>query len=187
MRRLLAALAIGLTLACGAAAGGFSLTSPDLGPARRFGARQVLNIHGCTGGDVSPALRWRGAPKGTRGFALTVFDRDARGGLGWWHWVVLDLPASAHGLVAGAGAAGGHGLPGGARNGPTSFGFAAYGGPCPPPGAPHHYVFTLYALKVARLRGPIGRDPAKLAAALRAASLGRASMVATYARVASAH
>jgi len=39
--------------------------------------------------------------------------------------------------------------------GMTDFGTKGYGGPCPPAGdPPHRYVFTLYALKVARLDVP---------------------------------
>ena len=37
-------------------------------------------------------------------------------------------------------------LDGGARQAVNDFGKTGYSGPCPPPGAPHHYVFKLYAL-----------------------------------------
>ncbi|MDE2007354.1 MAG: YbhB/YbcL family Raf kinase inhibitor-like protein [Rhodospirillales bacterium] len=178
------AAALALLLAMPAAPGlasSFALSSPDLGPGGRLGVRQELNIHGCTGGDVSPALRWRGAPAGTRRLALVMFDRDAGGGRGWYHWSVLDLPASARGLPAGAGASGGHALPKGARNGPNSFGFAAYGGPCPPPGPVHHYVFTLYALPRAGV-GAGARDPAALAGELGRAAIGTARLVGVFGR-----
>jgi hypothetical protein len=37
-------------------------------------------------------------------------------------------------------------LPSGAKQGTNDFGKIGYGGPCPPPGKPHHYFFKLYAL-----------------------------------------
>ncbi|MDE2580844.1 MAG: YbhB/YbcL family Raf kinase inhibitor-like protein [Rhodospirillales bacterium] len=185
-RRRFAALAwmlAGLACAPAALAGGLALSSPDIGPGGMIPKAQELNIHGCTGANLSPALRWSDPPSGTRSFALTLFDRDARGGLGWWHWVVLDIPAGMRALARGAGAPGDAGLPAGARQGRTSFGFAAYGGPCPPRGEPpHHYILTLYALRVARVAGPRGGDPASLAARLRQDALATAELRGTYGR-----
>ena len=180
LRRALVVLGFALLLGAAGATGRFVLTSPDLGPAHRFQRAQVLGR--CGGGNRSPALRWHGAPPGTRGFALTLFDRDARGGAGWWHWVVLDLPAGTRGLASGAGTPASHRLPAGARQGRTSFGHAFYGGPCPPPGPAHHYVLTLYALRVARLPAPLPQDPAAIAAVLRREALATTTVIATYAR-----
>ena len=103
------------------------------------GATVPLDFVRCGGKNVSPELHWSGAPAGTKSFALTVFDPDARKGAGWWHWVAYGIPASTHEIAAGAK------VPG--TEGDTSFGQPGYGGPCPPPGdSPHHYQFTLYAL-----------------------------------------
>ncbi len=108
---------------------------------------------GCTGKNVSPPLSWRGAPANTRSYALTMFDPDARRGQGWWHWVVFNIPASAHGLPVNAGAGDGTSS-GSLQNGWTDFQHAGYGGPCPPVGdPPHHYVLALYALDVTKLKG----------------------------------
>jgi Raf kinase inhibitor-like YbhB/YbcL family protein len=97
------------------------------------------NAYGCTGKNTSPELHWSGVPAGTKSFALTVFDPDAVKGKGWWHWVVYGIDPHARSLAAG------EPFPG--LEGKTSFGSTGYGGPCPPPGdAPHHYLFTLYAL-----------------------------------------
>jgi Raf kinase inhibitor-like YbhB/YbcL family protein len=114
---------------------------------------QVFGGFGCTGKNISPALAWSGAPEGTKSFALLVHDPDApTGGAGWWHWLVLNIPASATGLAKDAGKADGSGLPAGAAQINTDFGAPGWGGPCPPVGdKPHRYVFTLYALKTERL------------------------------------
>jgi len=106
---------------------------------------------GCGGKNVSPQLAWRGAPAGTKSFAITCFDPDAPTGSGYWHWLVFDLPASLTKLDAGAGSSA---TPGGGRSGYSDFGLNTYGGPCPPKGdQPHHYIFTVYALDVPKLEG----------------------------------
>jgi Raf kinase inhibitor-like YbhB/YbcL family protein len=38
--------------------------------------------------------------------------------------------------------------PDGAKQGKNDFRRIGYGGPCPPPGKPHRYVFTVYALDI---------------------------------------
>ena len=131
----------------------FSLTSPDIRPNGTIAMEQVFNSFGCTGRNISPALAWSGAPEGTRSFALLVHDPDApTGGAGWWHWLMVNIPASAAGLAKDAGKADGSGLPSGAVHVNTDFGGPGWGGPCPPVGdKPHRYNFTLYALKTERL------------------------------------
>src|SRR5262245_1957323 len=89
-----------------AAQSGLMLTSPDIGEERMVANEQVYNDFGCTGGNVSPALSWSGAPANTKSFALTVFDPDAPTGSGWWHWVVVDIPANTTQLPKGWGKVG---------------------------------------------------------------------------------
>lgn len=177
-------LASGLAaLCCATQAVAFELRSPGLAAGGTIPAAHVYRGHGCTGGNRSPALAWSGAPALARSFAVTVFDPDARGGAGWWHWLVIDIPATTHDLAEDAGAAGGAHLPAGAVQIRTDFGTAAYGGPCPPPGdAPHHYVFTIYALKTARLDLPDGASAAAADAAIRANAIGKAQFTARYGR-----
>jgi Raf kinase inhibitor-like YbhB/YbcL family protein len=98
----------------------------------------------CGGGNFTPELHWSGVPRGAKSFALIVRDPDAPMAGGFFHWVLYDIPASARELNPNA-------VPAGTKTGTSSTGRAAYYGPCPPPGPPHHYVFTLYALDVARL------------------------------------
>ena len=57
--------AVGL-LASGAAAQAMALTSPDIKPGARIADEQVFS--GCGGKNISPALSWSGAPKGTEEF-----------------------------------------------------------------------------------------------------------------------
>ncbi len=135
------------------AAARFRLSSTDFKPNGPIGMEQVFNSFGCTGQNISPALAWSGAPADTKSFALLCHDPDApTGGAGWWHWLVLNIPASVSALAKNAGAADGASLPAGAVQVNTDFGGPGWGGPCPPVGdKPHRYVFTLYALKVDKL------------------------------------
>jgi Raf kinase inhibitor-like YbhB/YbcL family protein len=119
----------------------FTLASNTFKPDSRMPATTEYDRSGCSGQNVSPELHWSGAPAKTKSFALIVHDPDAPAAGGWYHWVVYNLPASSHSLAAGAKLAA-------SQLGTTSWGDAGYGGPCPPPGAPHHYNFTLYALDV---------------------------------------
>ncbi len=135
----------------------------------------VYNASGCHGDNVSPALEWHGAPEGTSGFAITVYDPDASGG--WWHWVVLDIPAITDRLEEGAT------LPPGAFALKNSFGHARWDGPCPPPDdPPHHYVFTVYALDTAALGLPAIASPQDAKAAIAQHTLAKTSVTLTYGR-----
>jgi Raf kinase inhibitor-like YbhB/YbcL family protein len=100
----------------------------------------------CEGADISPPLRWSGAPQGTKSFALIIDDPDAPDPrapkMTWVHWVVYDIPADANGLAEGATK---RGLPVGAQQGLNDWKRADYGGPCPPIGR-HRYFHKLYAL-----------------------------------------
>jgi Raf kinase inhibitor-like YbhB/YbcL family protein len=114
----------------------FELSSPA------FGEGEVIpDRFACTGENLSPELTWGDPPAGTQSLALLFDDPDARG---WVHWLVYNLPAEVRGLPEDL--PDGDTLPMGGLQGVTSFGDVGYGGPCPPPGAPHTYVFTLYAL-----------------------------------------
>ena len=161
---------------------GLRFWSPGIkGP--NLGMDQVFNGMGCTGKNNAPELRWSGAPAGTKSFAITVFDPDAPTGSGWWHWVVYNIPASAAAIPARAGAANGAGLPAGSVQGVTDFGAPGFGGACPPKGdKPHRYVFTLYALKIAKLDVPPTATAAMVGFNLHANSIAKAMFTEYYGR-----
>ena len=160
----------------------FSLTSPDPDLRHHFPDKYVLNGFGCTGGNVSPPLRWSNVPPGTLSYVITLFDQDEHATpSGWWHWVVYDIPATARQLPAGAGAGLSASLPAGARQGRSDLGTDAYHGPCPDKGdAPHRYVFTIYALNVAHVDvppEPVDPSGAMVVASLAPNLLGQARLV----------
>jgi len=177
-------LALALLGAAGLAHGaGFTLSSPTIKPGSTLTQAQVFNGFGCNGQNVSPALAWSGAPAGTKSFAVTVYDPDAPTGSGWWHWLVINLPAATTGLAEGAGAADGKALPAGAGQGRTDFGAPGFGGACPPQGdKPHRYIFTVYALKTDKIDVPPDATAALIGFMLNANKLATASFTAKYGR-----
>jgi Raf kinase inhibitor-like YbhB/YbcL family protein len=113
-------------LALSGAAQALTLTSPDIKPGARIADEQVYS--GCGGKNVSPALSWSGAPKGTKSFALSVYDPDAPTGSGFWHWVVFNIPPDVTSLPKGAGDPKSDAAPKGAVQSRTDFGAPGYGG-----------------------------------------------------------
>ncbi len=97
----------------------------------------------CAGEDVSPPLSWGDPPEGTESFALIVDDPDAPMGT-WVHWVLHNLPADWRSLPESVPAE--DQLSDGALHGTNSWERRDYGGPCPPSGSTHRYVFKLFAL-----------------------------------------
>lgn len=161
----------------------FNLASPDIAGKKAISEDQVFNGFGCSGKNISPALKWSGAPAGTKSFAVTVYDPDAPTGSGWWHWVVINLPADTTGLAEGAGTADGKALPPGAVQGRTDFGGPGFGGACPPEGnKPHRYIFTVYALKVDKLEVPADATAALIGFMINANKLGSATFTAKFGR-----
>lgn len=136
--------------------------------------------HTCDGRNVSPPLAWSGAPDSTGAYALVVDDPDAPRGT-FVHWVIYDLPgetSSLPGAVPGDERV--EGL-GGAVQGKNGFGDLGWGGPCPPPGSPHHYRFRLYALD-APLGLEAGADRDAVEDAMEGHVLGTASLSGTFGR-----
>ena len=161
--------------------GHFRVSAPDLVSKGRITTAHVFNGMGCNGQNISPALNWSNAPPGTKSFAVTAYDPDAPTGSGWWHWVMYNIPADATGLVAGAG--NGRNAPRGSQEGRTDFGSKGYGGPCPPAGdKPHHYHFTVFALKVDKLDVPGDATAAYVGFNLNANKLATARVTGLYAR-----
>lgn len=132
-----------------ASANEFSLTSPDIAEGQQLKSTYVFQGFGCEGANKSPSLSWSNMPKGTKSFALTVYDPDAPTGSGWWHWFTFNIPASTTSFAAAASAA--SGLPSGAIELNNDYGAIGFGGACPPPGEVHRYRFTIHALSVETL------------------------------------
>ncbi|MEN3270457.1 YbhB/YbcL family Raf kinase inhibitor-like protein [Pseudonocardia sp.] len=159
----------------------FAVTSTDATDGQEFATAQRSGILGAGGEDVSPQLDWTGFPEGTRSFAVTVYDPDAPTGSGFWHWAVVDLPASVTSLPSGAGDEEGSGLPEGAFQLANDAGAKRYVGAAPPPGhGPHHYYIAVHALDVESLGIPQDATPAFLGFNLFSHTLARAVIVATY-------
>lgn len=146
-----------------------------------FPNRYVFSSFGCSGGNVSPEVTWENPPEGTKSFVLTVYDPDAPTGSGWWHWIVADIPASVGGLAEGAGN-NEKMLPKGAYSIRTDYGKPGYGGPCPPPGPSHRYIFTVYAMKIDRLGVPADSSGALAGFMTRANAIDHAETVVRYGR-----
>lgn len=164
-------------------AAGFKLSSPDIKAGGKIPKSFEFNGFGCAGDNKSPALQWSGAPKDTKSFAVTVYDPDAPTGSGWWHWMVINIPASVTALPGNAGAANSTTLPPGALQSRIDYGVNAWGGVCPPQGdKPHRYIFTVQALKVEKLDVPADATAALTGYMINANSLGKASFTARYGR-----
>lgn len=181
----MATMAVGLALGLcvGGTASALSLSSPDVKSGGTVNDEQVFNSFGCTGKNISPALAWKGAPAGTKSFAITVYDPDAPTGSGFWHWQVFNISASAMGLPKNAGDPKGNLLPAGAKQGRDDYGVVGWGGPCPPPGSkPHHYIFTVFALDVDHIDADANTTAAVIGFMLNAHALAKAKFTATYGR-----
>lgn len=136
----------------------------------------IPQLHTCEGADLSPALEWSGAPANAKSFVLIMDDPDAPAGT-WNHWLLWDIPASAHSLPQGfkPGQTG--------ESGTNDFGKPGYGGPCPPKGhGPHRYFFKLYALDTESLGLRAGAKRADLDRALRNHIVAEAQYMGRYER-----
>jgi Raf kinase inhibitor-like YbhB/YbcL family protein len=95
------------------------------------------------GVDKSPPLAWTDAPSDTKAFVLICDDPDAPVG-NWVHWVLYDILASTNALPECVPPK--ENVLTSAKQGRNDFRKIGYGGPAPPPGKPHRYIFTLYAV-----------------------------------------
>jgi Raf kinase inhibitor-like YbhB/YbcL family protein len=162
----------------------FEIKSPDIASGKAIAEQFAFNSFGCTGNNISPAIEWRGVPAGTKSLALMVHDPDApTGGAGFWHWVVINIPATATSIARGAGSADGKQLPAGAVQTATDFGTPGWGGPCPPTGdKPHRYLFTLYALKVEKLELPANPTASLTGFMVNMNAIAKTTFTGTYGR-----
>ena len=148
---LLASAAALLTVSGSQAEEKFALNSTQLVdggvlPAKYAGAGGPRN---CTGGNLSPPLRWSNPPKGTRSYTVVIIDMDGYGepdGGGFIHWIAYGISASTRSLDEGE------------ANSPSikflvgknTLGTTTYAGPCPRVGkeGSHQYVVSVTALSI---------------------------------------
>jgi len=133
---------------------------------------------GCEGDNQSPHLAWSGAPTGTKSFAVTCFDPDAPTPSGFWHWVLVDLPADVTSLDTGAASGA---LPGSAFMVRNDGGEKAFMGAAPPEGDQvHRYFFVVHAVGEDSLGVDSDVSPAVVSFNLAFKTLGRAILHGTY-------
>ena len=147
--------ALSLTTSVAVFAESLTLSSNDISNGELMNQAQEFKGFGCSGGNLSPHLKWSGAPKGTKSFAITAYDPDAPTGSGWWHWQVVNIPKNITELAAGVGSTEKDLKPKGSVQIKNDYGSRGFGGACPPIGhGTHHYRFTVHALSVEKLEIP---------------------------------
>jgi Raf kinase inhibitor-like YbhB/YbcL family protein len=155
----------------------FDLTSEDIADGQALDPRHVHTS--ADGENISPQLAWTGAPADTRGFGVTCFDPDAPTTSGFWHWLLLNLPADVTSLARGVGS----NPPAGAFHVRNDFSSLQYDGAAPPPGdRPHRYIFAVHALDVDALDLDASVSPAYVGFNLTFHTLARATLRPLYAR-----
>ncbi|MFB7312215.1 YbhB/YbcL family Raf kinase inhibitor-like protein [Streptomyces sp. NPDC056192] len=158
----------------------FRLRSDDIADGQALGVAQRSGIFGGPGQDRSPHLAWEGQPLATQSFVVTCYDADAPTASGFWHWAVLDIPATVTELAADAGHGSGAGLPDGARTLANDAGQRRFLGAAPPPGhGPHRYYFVVHALDTSHLDIDASATPAWLGFQLYGHTLARATLTPT--------
>lgn len=158
-------------------ANNFTLTSSDL--KGQLTKKQEFNGFGCSGENISPQLSWENAPKGTKSFAITVYDPDAPTGSGWWHWVVFDIPSNKTTLASGFGNSDSKEV----IQSITDYGKTGFGGACPPVGdKAHRYIFTVHALDIETLGLDKNTNAATVGYYINSHSIAKASIISYYNR-----
>lgn len=155
-----------------------TVTSPTI-----TAGQPIPKQYSADGENTSPALAWSGAPATTKSFALICDDPDVPMPQPFVHWVIYNIPATAKGVPANIPIDPAAAMPAeiaGAVQGPSGFRRPIYRGPAPPPGKPHHYHFTVYALDIADL--PAGLGKTQLVEAMTGHVVGQGELVATYER-----
>ena len=137
---------------------------------------EIPTLYTCEDKDISPPLKWEGAPEETKSYALIVDDPDAPDPaapkMTYVHWVLYNIdPSTRH--ISEEGRAGVDGINDWKRTG--------YGGPCPPIGR-HRYFFKLYALdcELPDLGHPTKPE---LLAAIEGHILAEATLIGTYEKI----
>jgi Raf kinase inhibitor-like YbhB/YbcL family protein len=171
------AVALAVTVVACAKDANMKLTSPSFQQNQRIPAKFTGE-----GADVSPALKWEGAPLGTRSFALICDDPDAMSVAGkvWDHWLIWNISGTTTELPENVAKA--ETVLGEAKQGLNGWPRLGYNGPMPPPGhGIHHYHFRLYALDTV-LSLPSKAVKRQLLDAMKGHVLAEAELIGTYER-----
>lgn len=154
----------------------FTLASSDVRHSEPMPA-----AHPLAGDNVSPHLRWEGAPEGTKSYVVTCFDPDAPTPSGFWHWVVVNIPSGVTELLRDAGRENGARLPAGAFHCRNDYGKKGYSGAAPPEGdRAHRYFFVVHAVDLDKLGVDDNATPAVVSFNLVFRTIGRAVLAPTY-------
>ena len=143
------------------------LTSPVFRP-----GESIPQKYTCDGENISPPLAWSGMPGNTQSLSLILEDPDAPRGT-FTHWIFYNLAPDRTQLPEGFLSEG--------KQGKNDFGKTGYGGPCPPPGTTHRYIFRLYALDQAINLNP-GASRQQFQNAIQGHVLTQAELAGRYAR-----
>jgi Raf kinase inhibitor-like YbhB/YbcL family protein len=159
----------------------FTITSSSFKDGERLPTKMAGNNKqnpNCVGDNVSPALSWSNPPEGTKSYALMMFDPEGRPPGGVSHWVAYGIPVSVTGFAEGEASKQTEKYVGGK----SLMGLPHYFGPCTPPGAPHHYTFTLIAtdLEPSALQPGMTRD--ELIKALEGHAKGATGIIGTFSK-----
>lgn len=172
-------LILTLCMLSGLMADNFTLSSQDL--KGQLTKTQEFNGFGCNGENKSPELTWSNTPKGTKSFAITVYDPDAPTGSGWWHWIVINIPNNVNSIITNASAT--QKLPKEAIETINDYGTNNFGGACPPKGnKAHKYLFTIHALDVEKLDLTAKSDSALVGYMINKHTIQKATLISYYKR-----
>jgi hypothetical protein len=163
------------------AQGVFTLASSDFQDGGRIptkSAGQNKSNPNCVGENVSPALSWSNPPEGTKSYALMMFDPEGRPPGGVSHWVAYGIPVSVTGFAGGEVSKPSEKYVGGE----SSMKQSTYFGPCTPPGAPHHYTFTLIATDLDPSALKPGLTRAELIKELEGHAKGATGLIGTFSK-----
>jgi Raf kinase inhibitor-like YbhB/YbcL family protein len=162
--------------------GSFTLTSTDIADVTPMAARFAYEGAADGAQNVSPHLAWSGFPEATKSFVVTCYDPDAPTPSGFWHWVLVDLPATVTSLDTGAGSASTT-PPEPALHVRNDWSTRDYGGAFPPDGdRAHRYYFVVHAVDVDSLGVDEQASPAVVSFNLAFHTLARAQLIATFQR-----
>jgi Raf kinase inhibitor-like YbhB/YbcL family protein len=154
-------------------AASFTLTSTDVTQGQPLKDDQVADR-----GNTSPQLSWSGFPPETKSFVVTCFDPDAPTPSGFWHWILVDVPAEVTSLDTGAASTD---LPGDAFHVRHDGGGVGFLGAAPPPGDQvHRYYFVVHAVAEQTLGVDAAASAAAVSFNLAFTTLGRAILMGTY-------